>query len=192
MSTFAWTEENATKAEGHVAKYPEGKQQSAVMPLLDIAQRQNGGHLTSDVIEFVADYLSMPAVRVLEVATFYTMYNHKPVGKYHLQVCGTTPCWLRGAGELMDACKDHLGVKNGGSTEDGLFTLTEVECLGACVNAPILQVNDDYYEDVSPERAVEILEALKRGDAVPAGPQIKRLNSAPEGGQTTLTESEGA
>ena len=190
MSGFEWTEENAALAERHIAKYPDGKQQSAVMPLLDIAQRQNKGHLTNEIIEFVADYLAMPAVRVLEVATFYTMYNHKPVGKYHLQVCGTTPCWLRGAGDLMETCKAHLGVKNGGSTDDGLFTLTEVECLGACVNAPVLQINDDYYEDVSPDRAVEILEALKNGKTMPAGPQIDRLNSAPEGGQTTLKVKE--
>ncbi len=185
---FQWTAENEAAAERHVAKYPEGRQQSAVMPLLDLAQRQNGGHLSQEAIEFVADYLQMPAIRVMEVATFYTMYQHKPVGKFHVQVCGTTPCWLRGADDVAGACRKHLGIKKGETTEDGLFTLGEVECAGACVNAPVVQINDDYYEDVSPERMVEILDALKRGEEVPAGPQIDRQTSAPEGGRLTLLQ----
>lgn len=188
--SFQFTTENEAVAEKHVAKYPDGRQQSAVIPLLDLAQRQNGGHLSQPVIEYIADYLDMPAIRVMEVATFYSMYNHKPIGKHHLQVCGTTPCWLRGAGELIERCQSHLGIKNGETTEDGLFTLHEVECLGACVNAPILQVNDDYYEDVSPDRAVEILDALKLGQKIKAGPQIDRLNSAPFGGRTALAGKE--
>ena len=188
MDGFQWTAENEEKAAGHIAKYPEGKQQSAVMPLLDLAQRQNGGHLTQEIMEYIADYLQMPAIRVMEVATFYTMYNHKPVGKFHVQVCGTTPCWLRGADDVMGACKKHLGIKKGQTSEDGLFTLGEVECAGACVNAPVVQINDDYYEDVSPERMVEILEALKRGEDVKPGPQIDRETSAPEGGRLTLLE----
>ena len=183
---FAWSKENEAKAASHVAKYPVGRQQSAVMPLLDLAQRQNGGHVDQSIIEFVADYLDMPAIRVLEVATFYTMYNHKPVGKFHVQVCGTTPCWLRGAGDVLDACKKHLGIQKGETTADGLFTLGEVECAGACVNACVVAVNDDYYEDVSPERMIELLEALKKGETPTFGPQVDRLNSAPEGGQTTL------
>lgn len=185
---FAWTEENEAKAQAHIAKYPEGKQQSAVMPLLDIAQRQNGGHLTVPVMEYVADYLDMPAIRVMEVATFYTMYQHKPVGKFHLQVCGTTPCWLRGSDDLFAALTDELGIKLGQTTEDGMFTLSEVECAGACVNAPVVAINDDYFEDLTPESLTDIIRKLKVGEEVKAGPQVDRQTSAPEGGPTTLTE----
>lgn len=190
---FVFTKENEEKAKKIIARYPEGKQQSAVMPLLDLAQRQIGeetetqGWLPVPVIEYVAQYLSMPYMRAYEVATFYTMYNMKPVGKYHVQLCGTTPCMLRGSEDVMRACSD-MGIKKGEVTEDGLFTLTEVECLGACVNAPMIQINDDFYEDLTYESTKEILEALKRGEQPKVGTQVKRQFSAPEGGPTALKD----
>lgn len=194
MSTaakFEWTSENEEKAQAHIAKYPEGKQQSAVMPLLDIAQRQNGGHVTQEIMEYIAEYLSMPAIKVQEVATFYTMYNHKPVGKHHVQVCGTTPCWLRGSDDIMSACEKRLGIKKGQTTEDGMFTLGEVECAGACVNAPLVSIGDDYYEDLTPEKMTELLDKLAKGEEIQPGPQNGRQTSAPEGGPTTLKEFKG-
>ena len=183
---FAWTPENEAEAQKHIAKYPEGKQQSAVMPLLDLAQRQNGGHVTQEIMEYIGKYLDMPPIRVQEVATFYTMYNHKPIGKHHVQVCGTTPCWLRGSDDIMSACKKRLGITKGQTTEDGMFTLSEVECAGACVNAPVVAIDDDYYEDLSPESVVDILDKLAKGEAVKPGPQVDRQTSAPVGGATTL------
>ena len=151
-SGFAWTDEHAREAKTIVAQYPEGRQQSAVIPLLDLAQRQVGvetntqGWLPLPVMEFVAAQLDMPIIRVLEVATFYTMFNLVPVGRFHVQVCGTTPCMLRGSDDVLDACYER-GLEKGRTTDDRLFTLTEVECLGACANAPMVQINDDNYED---------------------------------------------
>ncbi|GLQ07166.1 NADH-quinone oxidoreductase subunit NuoE [Sneathiella chinensis] len=188
---FEFTPENVEKAKVFIAKYPEGRQQSAVMPLLDLAQRQNGNWLSREALEYVGNFLNVPYMRVLEVASFYTMYSLKPVGKYYLQLCRTTPCWLRGCDNLVKVCEDKLGIHNGESTEDGKFTLLEVECLGACVNAPVVQVNDDYYEDLTPESFEALLDKLAK-DEVPAhGPQVDRLNSAPEDGQTTLLEKAG-
>ena len=190
---FAWTAENEAHAREIVGRYPEGRQHSAVMPLLDLAQRQVGtetdtqGWLSTQVIEYVAAYLNMPFIRAYEVATFYTMYNLKPAGRYHVQLCGTTPCWLCGSDEVMRACRD-MGLEKNKTTEDGLFTLTEVECLGACVNAPMIQINDDYYEDLDYDRTKAILEALKRGETPKDGPQVDRQFSAPEGGPTTLKD----
>ncbi len=193
---FTWTPENEAAAQKHIAKYPEGRQQSAVMPLLDIAQRQNGGHLTIEIMEFIADYLDMAPIKVQEVATFYTMYNHKPVGKHHVQVCGTTPCWLRGSDEIISACKSKLGIGMGETTADGQFTLSEVECAGACVNAPVVAINDDYFEDLTAESITQILDDLAAGRDVKPGPQVDRQTSAPAGGATTLkdfiNEGEGA
>lgn len=186
--TFAWTAENEAEAQRHIAKYPSGKQQSAVMPLLHLAQKQNNGHVTQEIMEFIADYLGMPAIRVMEVATFYTMYNHKPVGKHHVQVCTTTPCWLRGSDGIVSACKKRLGVEMGGTTADGMFTLSEVECAGACVNAPVVAIGDDYYEDLTPESMTALLDALAKGEDVKPGPQNGRQTSAPEGGATTLKD----
>lgn len=190
---FVWTADNEAAAQKHIAKYPAGRQQSAVMPLLDIAQRQNGGHLTLEIMEYIADYLDMAPIKVQEVATFYTMYNHKPVGKHHVQVCGTTPCWLRGSDDIIAACKKKLGVEMGQTTEDGMFTLSEVECAGACVNAPVVAINDDYYEDLTADSITQILDALANGKDVKTGPQVDRQTSAPLGGVTTLKEfaSEG-
>jgi NADH-quinone oxidoreductase subunit E len=190
---FAFTAENEAKAKVIVGRYPPGRQQSAIIPLLDMAQRQVGaetqtqGWLPVPVIEYVAAYLGMPYMRALEVATFYTMFNLRPVGRYHVQVCGTTPCMLRGSDDVLAACYAK-GMKKGGTTPDGLFTLTEVECLGACANAPMVQINDDNYEDLSFESTTAVLEALARGETPKPGPQVNRQTSAPEGGPTTLTK----
>ncbi len=190
-SGFAWTDANRKAAAEIVAQYPEGRQASAVIPLLDLAQRQVGaetntqGWLPIPVMEFVAAQLAMPLIRVLEVATFYTMFNLAPVGRFHVQVCGTTPCMLRGSDDVLDACYQR-GLKKGLTTDDGLFTLTEVECLGACANAPMVQVNDDNYEDLTGESMGAILDALARGEKPKAGPQVERQTSCPAGGPTSL------
>lgn len=192
--SFEFTPENKAKADWHIAKYPEGRQRSAVMPLLDLAQRQVGeetdtqGWLPLPVIEYVAAYLDMPVIRVLEVATFYFMYNLKPVGKYHVQVCGTTPCMLRGSDDIIAACKAR-GMKKGEVSDNGLWTLTEVECMGNCATAPMVQINDDNYEDLTPERLNAILDALAKGEQPKTGTQEPgRHTSEPVGGPTTLKE----
>ncbi|HEX5238493.1 MAG TPA: NAD(P)H-dependent oxidoreductase subunit E [Sphingomicrobium sp.] len=188
---FQWTDENAKAAKEIIARYPDGRQMSASIPLLDLAQRQVGaetgtqGWLPIPVMEFVGRELGMPYVAVLEVATFYTMLNLEPVGRFHVQVCGTTPCMLRGSDDVFEACYKH-GLRKGHTTEDGLFTLTEVECLGACANAPMAQINDDNYEDLTEESMGAILDALAAGKAPKPGPQIDRQTSCPVGGPTTL------
>ena len=190
---FVWTDENAAQAKVIVGRYPPGRQHSAIIPLLDLAQRQVGaetqtqGWLPIPVIEYVAAFLDMPYMRAFEVATFYTMFNLRPVGRFHVQVCGTTPCMLSGSNDLIAACKSR-GMKKGATTADGLFTLSEVECLGACANAPMVQINDDNYEDLTFDGMTAILEALARGEVPKPGPQIDRQTSAPEGGPTTLVE----
>ncbi len=186
---FAFTADNLKAANAILAKYPDGRQQSAVMPLLDLAQRQLGW-TSPAVIEYVADFLGLPAIRVWEVVSFYTMYYREPVGKYRLHICTTTPCWLRGSDEVVRACKEKTGLDFGETDENGLFTLLEVECLGACVNAPVLQINDDYYEDLDADRTAALLDALAEGRPPTTGTQAERLNSAPEGGKTTLLESD--
>jgi NADH-quinone oxidoreductase subunit E len=186
--SFEFTQENLEKAKAHIAKYPAGRQASAVLPLLDLAQRQSGGWLPLAAMHHVADLLEMPRIRVYEVATFYTMLNLRPVGRYLLQACTTTPCWLRGSDAVVAACEKKLGVGIGGTTEDGLFTLVEVECLGACVNAPILQINDDFYEDLDGASTEALIDALRAGKPPPTGSLTGRLSSAPMGGNTTLTE----
>ncbi len=190
---FAWTDENAAKAKDIVARYPEGRQRSAVMPLLDLAQRQVGAELNTQgwlpipVMEYVADYLDMPIIRVVEVATFYTMYNVAPIGRFHVQVCGTTPCMLRGSDDIIEACKKR-GMKKGHTTEDGLWSFTEVECMGNCASAPMVQINDDNYEDLTPERLDVVLDALAKGETPKAGTQEPgRHTVEPSGGPTTLT-----
>lgn len=188
---FQWTPENASKANEAIARYPEGRQVSAVIPLLDLAQRQVGaetntqGWLPIPVMEFVAKELDTSYIRVLEVATFYTMFNLAPVGRFHVQVCGTTPCMLRGSDDLFAACTKR-GLRKGHTTGDGLFTLTEVECLGACANAPMVQINDDNYEDLTEESMGAILDALAAGKTPKPGPQIDRQTSCPATGPTTL------
>ena len=185
-ASFAFTPENLDRAQKIIAKYPEGRQASAVMPLLDLAQRQNAGWLPRIAMDHVADMLKMPRIRVYEVATFYTMYNLTPVGRHVVQVCTTTPCWLRGSDDVVKICETKLGIHLGETTDDGQFTLREVECLGACVNAPIVQIGDDFYEDVSGEHMDRIIDALKRGETPKAGSQIGRRSSEPAGGLTTL------
>ncbi len=191
--SFAFTPAVMEKAQTIIARYPAGRQASAVMGLLDLAQRQVGeetntqGWLPVPVIEYVAAQLDMPYMRVYEVATFYTMYNMAPVGKFHVQVCGTTPCMLRGSDDVLAACKSK-GLVKGGTTADGLFTLNEVECLGACANAPMVQINDDNFEDLTFDSTVALLDALAAGKPVKIGPQIDRQTSCPEGGATSLKE----
>ena len=183
---FSFSALNKAQADKIMAKYPEVKKASAVMPLLDLAQRQNAGYLSEDAMNYVAGLVGLPPVKVYEVATFYTMYNVKPVGLNHVQVCTNLPCWLRGSDEIAHAVKDSLGLGFGETSADGKFTLAEVECLGACCNAPMIQINDDYYEDLTPESVVKILEALKKGDVPKPGSQKGRVGSEPFGGFTTL------
>jgi NADH-quinone oxidoreductase E subunit len=186
-ASFAFTAENLELAKTHIAKYPAGRQRSAVMPLLDIAQRQHDNWVPQAAIRYIAEMLDVPVIKVLEVASFYTMYNLAPVGKHFVQVCTTTPCWLAGSDKVLSACKKHLGLNPGETSADGKFTVIEVECLGACVNAPMLQYNDDFFEDLDEESTGRILEALKRGEKPKPGPQNGRLSSEPLGGATTLT-----
>ena len=191
--SFSFDTESEALIARILAKYPASQRASALLPLLDLAQRQMGRATGSAwvpivAMDEVARRLAVPPIRVYEVATFYAMFNTAPVGKYHLQVCTTTPCWLRGSEEVVHACRRATGLKEWKETSaDGLFTMTEVECLGACVNAPILQVNDDFYEDMDAESTERLLAALKRGEAPKPGSMTGRQTSAPEGGPTTLT-----
>ena len=190
--SFAWSDENQVKANQILGRYPKGREQSASIPFLDLAQRQVGaethtqGWLPVPVIEFVARAIGVPYMRVYEVATFYTMFNLAPVGRFHVQVCGTTPCVLRGSDDVLAACKNK-GLIKGRTTPDGLFTLTEVECMGNCSNAPMVQINDDNFEDLDYDSTTAILEALARGESPKAGPQNGRKSSEPIGGPTSLT-----
>ncbi|MDP4925165.1 MAG: NADH-quinone oxidoreductase subunit NuoE, partial [Alphaproteobacteria bacterium] len=159
--SFAFSKENEAEIKRIIAKYPKGRQASAVMPLLDLAQRQHENWIPMKAIELIATKLDMAEIRVLEVATFYTMFNLKPVGKYFLQACTTTPCWLRGSDEMMRAIKDRYKISSGQTSACGRFSLLEVECLGACVNAPILQVNDDFYEDLDYQSTGALLDSLE-------------------------------
>jgi NADH-quinone oxidoreductase E subunit len=183
---FAFTPENEAKVRAILGRYPEGRQASAVLPLLTIAQEQCGGWLPQPALDHVADYLAMPTIRVYEVASFYDMYNTRPVGEIQIRVCTTTPCWLCGSDDVVRACRDALGIEVGGSTADGRFFLREFECLGACANAPMMWIDDDYYEDLTYERARAIVEALMRGERPAPGPQSGRRTSMPSGGKTTL------
>jgi NADH-quinone oxidoreductase E subunit len=186
--SFQFSPGNIERAKANIAKYPAGRQASAVLPLLWIAQEQHGGWLPRAAMDHVAEILGMAPIRVYEVATFYTMFNLRPVGRYLLQACTTTPCWLRGSDEVVQTCERKLGIGVGGTTPDGLFTLVEVECLGACVNAPILQVNDDFYEDLDGPATETLLDALRDGKAPLPGSVIGRQGSEPVAGRTTLNE----
>jgi len=176
---FEWSEENFSKAKNIIEKYPNGRQQSAVIPLLDLAQRQNKGWLHKRAIERVAETLSMSFIRVLEVATFYSMFNLEPIGKNYIQICRTTPCWLRGSNKLSEVAKNITGCKLGETSKDKKFTVVEVECLGACCNAPMIQINDDYYEDLDENSFREILQNLAKDKKVKKGSQIGRQSSSP-------------
>lgn len=184
---FAFTKENEAEAKKVVARYPEGRQASAVLPLLALAQKQADGWLPTDVMNYIADYLGMPYIRVYEVASFYDMYNTEAVGRIQVRVCTTTPCWLCGSDDVVKACKDELGIGIGQSTEDGKFFLREFECLGACANAPILWVDDDFYEDLDYDTTKAILEDLKAGKTPKPGSAQGRQASMPIEGRTTLT-----
>jgi NADH dehydrogenase (ubiquinone) flavoprotein 2 len=190
--SFAFEPENMEKIQAMIKKYPEGQAQSAVLPALMLAQQQHGGWLPVVAIEEVASLLGMPYMKAYEVASFYTMYNLAPIGRHHIQVCTTTPCWLRGSDEVMRACKDTLGIGHGETTADGEFTLTEVECLGACVNAPMLEVtsgyDDKYYEDLNYATTRELLQALAEGRDVKEGSQAGRNASEPATSPTVLTD----
>eukprot|EP00158_Paraphelidium_tribonemae_P007927 Partr_v1_DN28399_c0_g1_i2_m79615 putative NADH dehydrogenase (Ubiquinone) flavoprotein 2 len=183
---FEFSPDNLKRAQQILKKYPEQYKKAAVIPLLDLGQRQNG-FTSIAVMNYVARFLEMPPMRVYEVATFYTMFNRQPVGKYFLQVCTTTPCELCGSTQVVEALKKHLGVQVGETTSDQLFTLVEVECAGACVNAPVLAVNDDYYEDLTPEIAVDIVEQIKAGKKPKLGPQQGRRSCEPQPKLTSLT-----
>ena len=185
---FEFSPEILARANAHMAKYPENRQASAVLPLLDLAQRLNGGWVSREAMAYIAGLLDMAVIRVYEVATFFTMFNLIPVGKYLVHLCRTTPCWLCGSDDLRNACKDELGIGVGDSTDDGMFTLVEVECLGACVNAPMVQINDDFYEDLSAGRLKEIIAMLRRGEQPPTVGQTGRQTSAPSTGATTLLD----
>jgi NADH-quinone oxidoreductase E subunit len=185
-ASFAFTPENAERAKRIIARYPAGRQASAVIALLDIAQRQSGGWLPRAAMDHVACMLEMPMIRVYEVATFYTMFNLKPVGRHHIQLCRTTPCWLRGSDELKALCEKKLGIGLQQVTPDGKFSLVEVECLGACVNAPVVQINDNFYEDLDAKKLEAVLDALGRGEQPKIGSQAGRQGSAPEGGPQVL------
>jgi NADH-quinone oxidoreductase E subunit len=185
-ASFAFTAENLAKARAHIAKYPPGRQASAVLPLLDLAQRQSGNWLPRAAMDTVADLLGMARMRVYEVATFYTMFNLRPVGAHFFQICTTTPCWLRGSDEIVEACRKKLGIDIGETTADGKFSLTEVECLGACVNAPVIQINDDFYEDLDGPATEALIDAFARGGTPPPGSALKRQGSAPITGPKTL------
>lgn len=183
---FAFTPENLARAEAIIARYPAGRQQSAVMPLLALAQAQSENWLPKAAMDYVAEMLSMAPVRVYEVATFYSMYNLEPVGRHVVEVCTTTPCWLRGSDAIVAACERTLGIRLGETTADGKFTLREVECLGACVNAPMCQIvsaggGDAFYEDLTPENVTRLLESLARGESPAPGPQSGRKSSEPAG-----------
>ena len=188
---FCFSQKNLALAKEILAKYPINKSKSAVMPLLDMAQRQiasqnleqgnqEGGWLPVDVMKYIADFLKLPEIKVFEVASFYTMYNLKPVGKIHLQLCRTTPCWLKGCNNLLEVIKEECNIKHGQTTEDGMFTLTEVECLGACANAPVIQINDDYYEDLTPQNLRKIIKSIRAGQMLAKGSQSGRKSSEPK------------
>mgnify|MGYP006060089445 FL=1 len=177
---FNWSQDNFKRVSEIIKKYPESKQQSAVIPLLDLAQRQNLGWLSKTAIEKVAETLSMSYIRVLEVATFYSMFNLEPVGENFVQICRTTPCWLRGSDKLVEVAKDVSNTKLGETSDDKKFTIVEVECLGACCNAPMVQINDDYYEDLDEHSFKKLLTNLKQSKEITKGSQIGRQTSHPQ------------
>ncbi|MDX6748396.1 NADH-quinone oxidoreductase subunit NuoE [Geminicoccaceae bacterium 1502E] len=189
VSSFEFTPANLEEARAVLARFPADRRQSAVLPLLHMAQKQHGGWLPRAVLDYLAEFLGIPRIRVYEVASFYDMYNTEPVGRVQVRVCTTTPCWLCGSDDIVKAARDVLGCEIGQSTDDGRFFLREFECLGACSNAPVLWVDDDYYEDLDYEKTRTLLEAFKRGETPPAGPQSGRKGSMPIGGKTTLLET---
>jgi NADH-quinone oxidoreductase E subunit len=186
VEKFEFSTENLKWTKTQLVKYPENRKESCVMPYLHKAQEQNNGWVSVAVMEYIADLLDMPYIRVHEVASFYSMYNLKPVGKHVIEVCTTTPCWLRGSDDVVKACKDELGIGFGETTIDGQYTLLEVECAGACVNAPVIAYKEEYYEDLSDESTRKFIKDLKAGRKLKPGPQNGRFKSCPLGGPTSL------
>ena len=176
---FRFNSINLTKAKKIIKMYPSNFKESSIMPLLSMAQEQNHGWLPKKAIEYVSNFIEVPEIKVLEIATFYSMYNLSPVGKFHIEVCTTTPCMLRGSDSMLDLCKKKLGLEVGGITDDGVFSIGRVECLGACVNAPVVKINENYYEDLDPESLNKLLDSLKMNKKVKIGPQSKRKGSEP-------------
>lgn len=184
---FEFTKENYERIDAIMSLYPEGHKAAAVIPVLDLAQRQNGW-LPLSAMDKVAEVLKMPKMRVYEVATFYTMFIREPIGKYHVQVCTTTPCWLQGSDDVVKALEKELGIHMGETTKDRMFTLSDVECLGACANAPMIQINDDYYEDLTVKDVKDIIDDIKAGRKPKPGPRSGRFAAEPLGGLTSLSE----
>lgn len=186
---FVFTPENLARAKTIIAKYPATRAQSALIPLLQLAQQQHDNWLPRAAMDYVAAMLDVPPIRAYEVASFYTMFNRAPVGKHLVQICTTTPCWLRGSDGIKKACHDKLGINPGQQTPDGAFSVMEVECLGACVNAPMVQINDDYYEDLDENLMGKILDDLKDGKPVAVGSQTGRRGSCAQNGSTSLKKA---
>ncbi|MDZ4867060.1 MAG: NADH-quinone oxidoreductase subunit NuoE [Alphaproteobacteria bacterium] len=186
--SFAFTPENQVWAQKQIKKYPDGRQASAIVPILWRAQEQNGGHVTEPMMRVIGEMLGLSPIRVLEIATFYTMFNLKPVGEHLLQVCTTTPCWLRGSDAVVAACKKHIHPHAETVSADGKLSWMEVECLGACVNAPVVQLRDDFYEDLDGPRTEQLINDLRTGRPTKPGSAIGRQTSAPDGGPLTLTD----
>ncbi len=178
MKDFEFTKENLEEVKKIFSKYPDDQKASAVMPLLDLAMRQIGGWITDSAMRYIGRMINIPFIRVYEVASFYSMFNLEPIGKNFVQICTTTSCWLRGSDDILAVCKKHLNINNNQTTKDGLFTLKEVECLGACVNAPMVQINDNYYEDLDAKSFVNILINLREGKQLDIGPQNKKRKGA--------------
>ena len=191
-SDFKFNNKNLEEAQKIIKKYPEGKQQSAVMPLLYLAQKQNDNWIPLVAIKYIAKLLTMPYIRVYEVATFYTMYNLSPVGKYFFQICTTTPCMIRGAYDIVKACKEKISDKENEISKDKICSWIEVECLGACINAPMMQINDDYYEDLNKEKTEKIINQIQSGEKPKPGSYRGRINSEPENNRKTLLNIKNA
>ena len=190
--TFKFNDKSTEIAKKIISNYPEGKQQSAVMSLLYIAQRQNKNWIPLSAMKYIAKILNMPYIKVYEVATFYTMYNLAPVGQYFLQVCTTTPCMIRGAYKLVDVCKKKISENESKISKDGKLSWMEVECLGACVNAPMIQINDDYFEDLDEKKLEKIIELIKKDQKIEPGSYKGRKSAEPENNRSTLMDSNNA
>ena len=191
-SDFKFNDKNLDKAQKIIKNYPEGKQQSAVMSLLYLVQKQNNNWIPLVAMKYIAKFLSMPYIKVYEVATFYTMYNLSPVGKYFFQICTTTPCMIRGAYDIVKACKEKISDKENEISKDKTCSWTEVECLGACINAPMMQINDDYYEDLNKEKTEKIINQIQSGENPKPGTYRGRKNSEPENNRKTLLNIKNA
>ena len=189
---FKFNDKNLDKAQKIIKNYPEGKQQSAVMSLLYLVQKQNNNWIPLVAMKYIAKFLSMPYIKVYEVATFYTMYNLSPVGKYFFQICTTTPCMIRGAYDIVKACKEKISDKENEISKDKTCSWTEVECLGACINAPMMQINDDYYEDLNKEKTEKIINQIQSGENPKPGSYRGRKNSEPENNRKTLLNIKNA